>query len=381
MNRLDFDNPMRRNVFDLPGLCRSQVTEIEKASRMVYRDEEVFGLRRIIITGCGDSLAAGMAGKYAFEYLAGIPVEVIHSLDLSRFLSSDLLNMQKSSTLVIAVSNSGGVSRVAEAVDRARRFGCLTLAITGNPESALALSAEKIVKLSIPPFESANGVRSYLVSILSLISVAIRFGEIKCRYPMTVAEGYRKSICRYADDIEAILETLDEKIFRIAETNTGRRMYDFVSSGPSYATAWFGHAKIIEATGDYASYSGVEDWFHLNCFLREIPEIFTMIITQQGGREKSRIQELLDAMHEMGRDIWIVTEEDGYAIPDGVEEIRLPASPEWWMSPLFNQIPASLLAGYMCELRHEAYGRGVKGPWAVCGTTYLLTKSVREFWD
>ena len=106
-----------------------------------------------------------------------------------------------------------------------------------------------------------------------------------------------------------------------------------------------------------------------------------MIITQHGGRERSRVQELLDAMHEMGRDIWIVTEEDGYAIPDGVEEIRLPASPEWWMSPLFNQVPVSLLAGYMCELRHEAYGRGVKGPWAVCGTTELLTKSIRETWD
>ena len=86
-------------------------------------------------------------------------------------------------------------------------------------------------------------------------------------------------------------------------------------------------------------------------------------------------------LHEMGRDIWVVTEDEGYAIPDGAEEIRLPASPEWWMSPLFNQVPVSLLAGYMCELRHEAYGRGVKGPWAVCGTTDLLTKSVRESWD
>lgn len=376
----DYDNPMRRNVFDLPNLCRNQIVDIEKNSRMIFRDEEVFGIRRIIITGCGDSFAAGKAGKYVFEELAGIPTELVHSLDLSRFTSSAMLDMQKSSTLVIAISNSGKVTRVAEALERVGMYSVLTLAITGNPESILAKSARKCVKLNIPSFESANGVRSYLVSILALYSLAIRFGEIKCRYPMTVAEAYRSEIISYADNVESVLDKLDSQMFEIASNNTDKRMFDFVSSGPSASTAWFSHAKIIEAVGDYASYSGVEDWFHLNCFLRNISEIFTMIIVQKGGRERSRVQELIGAMNAMKRNLWVVTESDDYELPQGVGEIRLPEAPQWWMSPLFNQVPISLLAGYLCVLRNESYGRGAKGNWKVCGTTILLTDSKKEIW-
>lgn len=378
--KLRMDNPMRRNVFDLPNLCVNQCAAIEAESRMILTTPEIFRITKIILTGCGDSFAAGIAAKYAFEDLAGIPVQLVRSMDLSRHVSEEILKSHKGTILVIAVSNSGGVSRVAEAMERCKKYGCLTLAVTGRAESALAKAAERMVKLSIPPFEAANGVRSYLVSLLSLLLIAIRMGEAKCRYPMAKAEEYRMNICEYAKSMEEALEDIDDTMYEIAVKSVDMKMFDFVGSGCEYGTAWFSHAKIIEATGDYASFTNVEDWFHLNCFLKYIDEIFTMVITHKDSRAVSRTQELIEAMADMKRNLYLITDSDEYIIPEGVTQIQMPCCEERWMAPLFTQIPVSLLAGYLCELKHEAYGRGCRDNWSVCGTTDLLTKSKVEIY-
>ena len=60
--------------------------------------------------------------------------------------------------------------------------------------------------------------------------------------------------------------------------------------------------------------------------------------------------------------------------PEAVPVV-LPAAAYDWLSPLLNYLPMALLAGYLCELKHESYGRGGRDDWAVTATTKLLTDS------
>ena len=86
----------------------------------------------------------------------------------------------------------GTVARVGESVERANKYGAYTIGITANKESYLGKSAKKTLDLDIPPFEPSPGVRSYLVSVLSLLLLAIRIGEVRGKYTMDVAMDYRK---------------------------------------------------------------------------------------------------------------------------------------------------------------------------------------------
>ena len=109
------NNPMRENAWDVPALVRSQCAEIERNGRMVLTTPEIWQLRRIIVIGCGDSYAAGLSMKPAMERLTGLPVEVMPAMQLARYAVPDTFG-KPGSTLVMAVSNSGAVARVAEAV-------------------------------------------------------------------------------------------------------------------------------------------------------------------------------------------------------------------------------------------------------------------------
>ena len=206
MNKMDFDSALRRQVMSLPELMRQQYADLEPKMRTVLSTPEIFNIQRIVLTGCGDSYAALLAVKPAFEKYAKIRTEVVPTIDLARDYEKKNLGYAPQSPLVIAVSNSGQVARVGEAVRRCRKAGAFTLGITGHEESVLGQSAERILKLDIPKFESAPGTRSYMVCVMALYLLAIRIGEVRGRYTMDVASARRKEIKALADALDGLVQ-------------------------------------------------------------------------------------------------------------------------------------------------------------------------------
>ena len=170
-----YENSMCSQVESLPELIEQQYEDLEPKTRKVLSFQEIFNIQKIVLTGCGDSYAAAMATKHAFEMLTSIPTEVVTAIELSRFYCEKHMGVDCRNPLVITVSNSGTGARVSEAVQRARQHGCYVLGVTGNPESPLGKYADKILKLDIPSFPSAPGTRSYMVSVMALLLLAVRF--------------------------------------------------------------------------------------------------------------------------------------------------------------------------------------------------------------
>ena len=85
MSEIAYNNPMRENAHDVPSLTIGQCKQIEADSRMILTTPEIYELRRIVITGCGDSYAAGISMKPALEFLTGLPVDVEPAIHLSRY--------------------------------------------------------------------------------------------------------------------------------------------------------------------------------------------------------------------------------------------------------------------------------------------------------
>lgn len=84
-------NAMCRQVWSLPELLRQQYGCLEPECRKALTTPEIFSIQRIVLTGCGDSHAAAMAVRYAFEALTGIPTEVVPAIELSRYYSESQL--------------------------------------------------------------------------------------------------------------------------------------------------------------------------------------------------------------------------------------------------------------------------------------------------
>ena len=60
------ENALIRQVLSLPELIEQQYNDLEPKARKTLTTPEIFGIQRIVLTGCGDSYAAALATKNAF---------------------------------------------------------------------------------------------------------------------------------------------------------------------------------------------------------------------------------------------------------------------------------------------------------------------------
>lgn len=359
-----YDNPMRRQVFSLPDLIEQQVSDLIPKIADLWTREEALCIQKIILTGCGDSYAACMAEKYTFETLTGIPTEAVPALELARYYCKEQFGQDKGNPLVIAVSNSGNVARVSEAVQRAGMHGSMTLGITGNRHSELGRHSEKILCSQIPTFENAPGTRSYLVSILALNLLAVRLGELRRNYTSEMGDRYRKDIRNQSDLLRELLPQMDGICLEVARQWKDCPCYEYVGAGFDYAAAWFGHAKILEAVGKFVMHCNAEDWHHLNFFAREADKIGTVVVCNTANPAVSRMKEMVRYAQKLGRPLAIITDggpEDFDSVRAAYIQVPAPVYPIHM--PVTHFAPLCLMAGYLSAITGETYGRDGEGPW------------------
>src|SRR5690606_8382763 len=157
---------MIAQVESLPAMIRSEFERFDTSARLLLNHDQCFSIKRIIITGCGDSYMAGLAAELAFEQLAGISTEPMNAMQAGRYGIPFFDQSFPRNPLVLGIATSGSVARTREAVRLARGQAVLIVALTGNPNSPLGLAAELTFDCRLPAFAPAPGVRTYRASLL-----------------------------------------------------------------------------------------------------------------------------------------------------------------------------------------------------------------------
>ena len=319
---------MIAQVESLPELIRNEFDGLDAAARRLLNHNECLSVKRVVITGCGDSYMAGVAAELAFEQLAGISTEPMNAMQAGRYGAPYFEQMFPRNPLVLGISASGTVARTREALVLARRQGALTVAITGNPAAPLAGAAERVYDCRVPDFAPAPGVRSYRVSLLALYLLAIRLAEVRGRMTQDQASAVRQQLKSTADTIEATVQAIRSPIRKLAEAVASQTQFVFTGDGPNYATAMFGAAKVIEAAGRHAIGQDTEEWAHLQYFVNVDTATPTFVISP-GGRGHNRAAELVSSMKRIGRTVVAVVPEGDQAIAGGAD----------WVLPVVGQVP------------------------------------------
>lgn len=362
-----YNSPMKDQVMSLNELIQQQFADLEPKARYVLTTPEIFNIQKIILTGAGDSYAAALIGKYYIEKFSGIQAEVVSIMDLARNYRKETLYFSPQNPLVIGISNSGKVARLAEAMERTKAWGAHNLAITSAPESPVGLQADKHLLTEIPSMPSSPGVRSYLVSGMAVALLAIRLGEVRGYITQDQAIGYRNEIQSLAVDLGNIEQVVDQ----ITPEWSDFEGYDFIGDGPDFGNVLYGSAKILEAAGKYSMYVNTEEWLHLNFFLRKNTVTGTVLFINKENAGYSREAEVLDYMQQLGRPSLVITDTD-LKVNDQVTVIKVTGGT---FSPLLQWIPTALLASNIAAAIGEEDGRGTKGPWSFAENGAAVQKS------
>src|SRR5712691_5498526 len=185
---------MVRQVEGLAGDLRALTRPFDQQIRTVLTPLEWRAVKKVYLTGDGDSYHASCAAEMAFEAIADVTCE---PMSAQRFLDYGAAWMRPAApqqTLVIATSASGGTKRVVQAIERAKERGALTIALTGAPNSAVTQAADRTIVVEAPPRERSPGIRTYQASLLGMLLVAIQLGEMRNTLQQNEADALRQEL-------------------------------------------------------------------------------------------------------------------------------------------------------------------------------------------
>lgn len=381
MDKREFDNPLRQQCMSLPALCADQIAGVRRGLGNALTVEELRQIRRVIITGCGDSYVAAQAAIPAFKKFAGkfgSNFSYGRAIEVARYLPFE--EKQSPYTLVVGVSCSGGPARVQEVLRRANHYGCMTLAVTNNPDSPAAQEAKRSLIVNTPAFPNASpGLRNYYASLVGLYLLAASLGEATgCSAPGAV-DGMADAIAAYTAAYEPLLEGYDEQMFRLAQSWKEFKAYDFIGDDIQFCTAFFTAAKIVEVAGGMTFTDDSEDWCHVGFFQKEPHRIGTTVVADRTANDRSRIGETIKQAAGIGRPVLLVANggKEDFGVTADIEVCRVPDAPEGYpfLLPLMNYVPGSILAGYLSTLTGEPFFRG-GGVWAQPGVGTIRSSKI-----
>lgn len=360
MDALPTDDPLDEKRKRRVELTRTEILGQADAIRTTIREARVATIEtaahfagqkitRIVMTGCGDSLAVMVGVRDIFEMLLGIPVEPIQALDYAYYAS----RTTGPETLVVTLSSSGMTTRTVEAMLIARGLGAKTLALSNTPGAALMTESDR--GLLIRAERKGWPTQASTAAMALLAQFALDWARAKNPGDARV-ESLQAALDAAPGQMADVVETWEPAIRQIAEKEAERAIYLYAAGGPAFASALFGAAKAKECTPDQGLAIPLEEFHHYNSqkdgdplFLiaPDGPSIFRARDTAfEGNRWKGRIysivtgdQPILDAYSDM--------------------VLRLPAVPEC-LAALVYSVPVQLFAHHVAmeKFRREEQARG-----------------------
>lgn len=289
--------------------------------------------RFVLLVARGTSDHAALYAKYVVEILHGLPAGLVSPSTMTAYgARPDLRDV-----LVVAVSQSGGSPDLVTTMEVARARGALTLAVTNNPASALAQSADVHLDVLAGPELAVAATKSYTAQLLTLALLLerVRGGDAgaTAALPELAAQMLAKE-----DQLASVAQR-----YRFAQrlVTTGR--------GYSYPTAREAALKLMETSYLSAQAFSGADLLHgpLAMIDPQVPVLAVMAAGAGGGA----MRQVIPRLREVRADVFCVGSAEHVAeFQDGV---TLPAGVREDLSPLLEILPFQQLALHLALARGE----------------------------
>ena len=297
---------------------------------------------RVYLVGHGSSLYNGQVGESVLEHIAGLPSKAIPGFSFSAYTEETILDAH---TLVVGISTTGETQSVCDALERARRAGAFTFAITAYEGSAITRAAEAVILSGGVDDQMSVKTKSYVQALIPLYLLAVKLNgdpQQKRRWSdqlKRAAEGAHRFLSEGRDQIKQLAELYGEapKVF-------------VLGTGPNLGTAEEASLKIIEMAKMYSECQELEDFMHGR--LREVDHNSPLFFVAPKGNASRRILDFLTVTDMIHAPSIVLTDE----VTPGIQRlathvIPMPAALDEFATPLLYILPMHLFAYEMALQR------------------------------
>ena len=275
-----YEHFMLKEMYEQPQTVRDTLNPRIKDGTIVIEElgmseEEIRGIRKIHIVACGSAYHVGVTGKYVFEGMARIPVEVDLASEF-RYRNPILSHDE----LVIVISQSGETADSLAALREAKDKGVKTLGIVNVVGSSIAREADKVMYTWAGPEIAVATTKAYSAQLIAQYLLAVKFAQVRDVITEGEVAAFLKDLQKLPEQIEMLLSN-KEKIQHFANRYIAAKDVFFVGRGIDYAISLEGSLKLKEISYIHSEAYAAGELKHGTISLIEEGTLVAAVVTQE----------------------------------------------------------------------------------------------------
>jgi glutamine---fructose-6-phosphate transaminase (isomerizing) len=309
-------------------------------------DDELRGLRRIVIVACGTSYHAGLIGRYAIETWSRIPIEMDVA---SEFRYRDPVIDERD--LVIGISQSGETADTLAAMRLAREKGARVLAVTNIMGSQATRDSDGVLFTRAGLEIGVAATKTFVAQVAAMYLFALKLAEARGTLEPEVFSTLVSELREMPRLIEELLASVDEPVRAMAEHWRDAGFFLYLGRSAGLGVALEGALKLKEISYVPTDAYAAGEMKHGPIALLDDNTPVVCVATDSPVLDK--VLSNVSEVRARGAHVLAVATEGNPEVAEHAEEVVYVPRTDWLLQSLLAVIPLQLLA------YHIARGRGL----------------------
>jgi glucosamine--fructose-6-phosphate aminotransferase (isomerizing) len=305
--------------------------------------KDIASLSRVVLIGMGTSYHSAQIGRTYIEQLAGLPAEADNASEY-RYREPII----DSSTLVVAVAQSGETVDTLAAMHEAKRRGAKVVAVCNTPGSQATRVGDGTVFMRCGPEVAVCSTKTFLGSLTAIYLLACHLGQQRGHLSEEALGAALDDLARMPGLVGEALKT-DEALQAIARRYCDSEHFLFLGRGLEFCVAMEGALKLKEVSYIHAEGYSAGEMKHGPIALidSKMPVVAIAVRDAHYAKMMSNIEEV---RAREGIVIALATVGDEGIREKASDVVFLPEAPAL-LQPMVTTVPLQILAYHIARLR------------------------------
>ncbi len=356
VDKRGFEHYMLKEIFDQPesieNAFRGRIIESEGVSKLGGLEPVIQRLkntRKLIIVSCGTSYYAGLLGRYIFEHLTELNIEVEMASEFRyRRLKLD------ENVAVLALSQSGETADTLAAIKEAKRKGALILGIVNSVGTEITQITDAGVYNHAGPEIGVASTKIYTSQLVILTLMGLLIGRYQ---GISFIEGSEiiHAITKLPNQVRDIL-SYAPKIKEMAHKYSKYKNFLYIGRLFNYPTAMEGALKLKEISYVHAEGYPAGEMKHgpISLISKNFP---TVAIAPDDLTLDKMLSNMQEIKARKGQ-ILAITNADVQKVMGIADDVIIVPRTISILQPILNVVPLQLFAYYIAKEK----GRDIDKP-------------------
>jgi len=321
---------LHAEITEQPDRIHSLLFAQRKTIENIAAEIQKRGIQYVFLAARGTSDNAGRYANYLLGAMNGLPLALATPSLFTYYQQPPQLK----NALVIGISQSGKSPDIVSVLDEGKKQGCLTLAITNEPNSPLAQTSDFIFDIQAGAEKAVAATKTYTAELMAVAMLS------------SALHGQKKAW----DELEKLPAWMAQTLKHEAFISQAAQRYRYLDQtvvlgrGFNYATAFEWALKMKELTYIIAEPYSSADFAHGPIAM--MVSGYPVLAVAPKGKVFDSMLEMLKRLRDLSAEL-VVISNDKRALSLAQVPLAIPAAVPEWLSPLVSILPAQLFAYHL----------------------------------